>query len=187
MKFYGERIYRLPSRCKISLTIGVSWTEIRNFGMINKVCAFNVCLAEDGVSVRRYTGWPAEGRILAERTSRMRSNRFRESDCSSNRSPARHPPWGSYVRGDLSIVSTSNLPGRGPDWCRELFRCLICESDNETELCPKFFSLDLSLFLQPGPVLIVSDHEEYPQSRRMFYFLPLRGFVVDARSTYIEQ
>lgn len=25
----------------------------------------------------------------------------------------RHPPWGSYVRGDLSIVSTSNLPVEG--------------------------------------------------------------------------
>ncbi|KAK1131382.1 hypothetical protein K0M31_017667 [Melipona bicolor] len=29
--------------------------------------------------------------------------------------PTPPPPWGSYVRGDLSIVSTSNLPGRGAD------------------------------------------------------------------------
>lgn len=157
--------------------------------VINKVCcrAFNVRLAEDGeVSVRRYAGWPSEDPALTGWTSGTRSNRWasRKRRGTAVAAIARQlaTPWGSYVRGWLKHCFNFESPGRGPDWCRELFRCLICESDNETELCPKF-SLDLSLW--PGPRWSYRIHEEYPQLRRMFYFLPLRGFVVDTKNTYM--
>lgn len=80
-------------------------------------------------------------------------------------------PWDSYVKGDLSIVSTSNLPAEAQidvaNFSVALFASQI------TRLSYAKSSLSRSLSLSPArPMLIVSDHEEYPQSGRMFYFLP---------------
>lgn len=98
--------------------------------MVDKVrCrAFNVRLAERGGGVGeethkyRMTPQRAPGPAGRSIENEIESTGFEKATryCSSGSgkplagSPNR-PPWGSYVRGDLSIVSTSNLPAEAPD------------------------------------------------------------------------
>lgn len=70
-------------------------------------------------------------------------------------------PWDSYVKGDLSIVSTSNLPAEAQidvaNFSVALFASQI------TRLSYAKSSLSRSPSLSPArSMLIVSDHEEYP-------------------------
>lgn len=176
---------------------GVSWTETRNFGTVNKVWggAFNVRHAEGG-AVSRWGDTrdkPSLGGTCSRRTdieNEIESTGFEKATrgTAAVAATARQlaTPWGSYVRGDLSIVSTSNLPAEAQidvaNFSAALFASQI------TRLSYAQSSLLIFLCLSPArSVLIVSDHKEYPQSRRMFYFLPLRGFVVDAESTYVKR
>lgn len=93
-----------------------------------------------------------------ESADRIGGFREREKQCKQQLLAT---PWDSYVKGDLSIVSTSNLPAEAQidvaNFSVALFASQI------TRLSYAKSSVSRSPSLSPArAMLIVSDHEEYP-------------------------
>lgn len=60
-------------------------------------------------------------------------------------------PWGSYVRGDLSIVSTSNLPAEAQIDVANFSAALFASQITRLSYAQSSLLISFSLFPRPGP------------------------------------
>lgn len=101
------------------------------------------------------------GRRFRESTDRIDGLRESEAVQAAKRQLLA-TPRDSYVKGDLSIVSTSNLPAEAQIDVANFSAALFASQITRLSYAKSSLSRSLSLSLRPGPCLIVSDREEYP-------------------------